>query len=130
MVLAVSLLCGCATLLCGGHDKRQISNVLDDWAAAMIAKEVDPLMGLYSEDFSHYEWGDKEGFKEFISEAIDDAYLNDAEVDLEEAEITIEEKTATAYPVQLSAAFGSATIEFSLAKEDGTWRIVGMDVSE
>jgi hypothetical protein len=45
-------------------------------------------------------------------------------------ETKIENGEATAYPVQIKAAFGAATIEFVLKKEAGKWLIVGMTAEE
>ena len=48
---------------------------------------------------------------------------------MENAKTKIDGATATVYPVELTASFGTATIEFNFAKEaDGQWRVVGVDV--
>jgi len=57
-------------------------------------------------------------------------YLDDAESSLEETEVKIEEGVATVYPVELTAAFGSSTIELTLKKENGKWMVTGMEVEE
>lgn len=49
--------------------------------------------------------------------------FRDAAVDLEEAKIIIEGDTATVYPVGLEFAMELMSLEFTLTKEDGVWRL-------
>ncbi len=130
-MLAAVTLCGCKSM-CGASDEDQIRAVVDKWVATIPEQDVDALMVLYSEDFEHWEYGDKEGFAEFIEEAISMGYMDDAETDVEDMEIQIDEEndTATVYPIDLTAAFGMATIQLILEEEDGEWKITGMEIEQ
>jgi len=128
-LVATALLSGCATMGKGPTDEEILAQLTEECIAATIAKDLDKLMAYYSDDFSHYEFGDKAGLKEFMEGAKDMGYLDDLEVDLEQAETTIEGDTATIYPVEISGAFGSTEIEFTSKKEGDTWKIVGMDIA-
>ena len=55
--------------------------------------------------------------------------LDDAEVTLDDVELTVEEDKIVAYPVDMVAVFGAATIELTFQKEDdGVWRATGIEV--
>ena len=124
MVLA----CGCASTGKGPSDLELVTGVINGWEAALLEQDMEKAMAYYSEDFEHYEWGDKAGLTEFLEEAEAMGYMDDAETDLGEMEIEIEETKATAYPIDLTAAFGSSTIELTLTKEGDAWMITGMEV--
>jgi hypothetical protein len=86
-------------------------------------------MGVFSEDFSHYEWSTKAILKAFMADAIDQGMMDNAEVNLEDVELEKnDDGTYTAYPIDIDAAFGSATIECKYKKEAAGWSIVGMEV--
>ena len=105
------------------------------FCAGLVAADLDVMMASFAEEFEHYEWGDKEGAKEFLEEAVDMGYLEDMEIASEDMEIELDDDatSATAYPVDIEGAFGSATLEFTLGREEVegkcVWLITGMDVS-
>ena len=125
-ILASAAMLTACSMAGGPSDEEMIAEVLAKWAEAGVAQDLDGMMVLYSEDFQNYEFGDKAGWKSFVQDAIDMGYLEDAEVDLEDAKTTIEGDTATVYPIEMTAAFGSATIELVLTKEADGWMITGM----
>jgi hypothetical protein len=88
---------------------------IQEWAKAIAAQELDAMMACYSDNFEHYEYGDKEGIQDFMEQALDMGYLEDVELDLEDAEVEMEDGEATIYPIELAGAFGSVTLEFVLA---------------
>ena len=97
-------------------------------AAAEVA-DLDTLMAQISENFNHYEVGSKSGYRAFLDQVKAEGMLEDISGDLEEAEATLKGEVVTVYPVELEGIFGTVTMEFELKNEDGTWRIVGMDMS-
>jgi ketosteroid isomerase-like protein len=107
-----------------------INKVVADWKAAAAAKDLDKVMVLYSDAFSHFEYGDKAGVKSFIKDAIDMGYLENVAIDSAKAKVTIEKDKANVYPIDMKAAFGSATIKLDLKKEAAGWKITGMDVEQ
>jgi ketosteroid isomerase-like protein len=130
--LVAGLVCGCQTTAKakGPSDQELINKVVADWKAAATAKDLDKVMALYSEAFKHFEYGDKAGMKSFIKDAIDMGYMENAEVNTANMKITIEKDKANAYPIELKAAFGSATIKMALTKEAAGWKITGMDIEQ
>lgn len=119
---------GCAT---GGgmSPEEAITGQLAKVKSGLETKNIDLFMELVSEEFNHYEYGSKENFKNFVSQAMSMGDLNNAEVTLDDVEIVVTDDTAEAYPVELVAAFGSATMNLQFKKEaDGAWRIVGMEM--
>lgn len=129
-LLAVTLIGGCASMGGGPSDEELVAKVLADWKAAALAQDIDAMLVSYSEDFENYEFGDKAGLKSFLQDAADMGYLEDAAIDIEGTKTTIEGDEATLYPVEMEAAFGSATIELVLKKEGDAWLITQMDVEQ
>lgn len=125
-LLAGMVLTGCARAP-KMTPEEEIQSTLNTWRSAMATKDLDAIMALFSENFQHFNWRDKEGARQFIQEAIDAGQLDGIEVLLEDAEITVEDQSASVFPVDLMGSFGSLTMELMLAREDGKWLFVGMD---
>jgi len=127
--MLLGLAVGCVT---GGGmtDEEKIAKVLADWEQAVHAVDVDALMALYSDKFSHdgydYEAEGKEGLQEFVDYAIDEGYFENVEMSCEGADTEIEGDTAVVYPVDFANDVGAVTIEFKLGKEKAGWLITDM----
>ena len=131
IALAVVMLCGCQILGLGPSDEDLVSATMADWKAALIAHDMDKLMETYSEDYASTEDGDKDSVREFVTGAIDQGYLDNTEVNLEDAQITIEGDKAEVAPVELTSDMGTYVFEYvNLQKENGAWLIVGMKAQE
>ena len=128
-LVAAAVLGGCATSGKGMTDEELVAKLTEESIAAILAQDLDKLLTYYSDDFSHYEFGDKAGLKEFLEGAKDMGYLDDIEVSMEQATTTIEGDTATIYPVIIDGPFGSTEIEFTSKKEGDTWKVIGMDIA-
>jgi len=127
-VAAVALLvCGCAMFGRGPSDEELIGNTLAEWKAGLVEEDLDRFMATFSEDFSSSQGGGKAELGDFIGGAMEQGYLEDVEVNVEDAEIKIEGDTATASPVELDGIFGVMVFELALKKENGTWRIVSIE---
>lgn len=128
-IVMVAAGAGCAGLAKGPSDQELIDQALNNWKVGMETKDIAKIETLISEAFSHYEYGNREQLLGFLSSTFSQGDLDNAQVVLDQAKTTIEGDSATVYPTELTAAFGSATIEFSLKKEsDGVWRVVSMNV--
>lgn len=127
-VLGLILMCGCATGPKGPTDVELIAAQAENFKTALLAKDIDALMETISEDFYHPEMGDKAAAKDFLEQAMDSGYLDEAEMDLENAETEIEGDTATVYPLELSGPAGSVTIGLDLKKDAEGWFISEIDV--
>lgn len=123
-VLAVVLLCGCQPA--GGlSDEKLINCTMANFKAALMAQDLDNLMAVYSEDYESTRGHGKEDIREFMERGIDEGFLDDIEVDIEDAKTTIEGDKAQFSPVIMTGRRGPRTTEFTLQKEEDTWRIVG-----
>jgi len=128
-LLLAGLVAGCATTM-GMSPEEEAKAARMQWQEGVVANDLDAIMMVYYEDFDHYEYGDKEGARLFIGQAIDQGYLQDAEVILEDAEYEVmDDGTVVVYPIDLLAAFGSATIEFVMEPGDGGYKIVNMEMT-
>jgi len=125
VVLAALLVCGCQILGVGPSDEKLVSATMADWKAALIAHDLDKLMETYSEDYVSTQGDGKDSVREFIAGAIEQGYLDNVKVNLEDAQITIEGDKANVGPVELTSDAGTYVLEYTLQKEDGTWLIVG-----
>lgn len=125
---AAAALGGGAGAAAATDDKAQIMEGLKLFKEGMENKDIEKLKSMLSDSFSHYEFGGKDSLIQFVQMTMSQGDLDNAEVDLEYAEIKIEGDTATVYPVEMVASFGSATIEFKLKKEASGWRVVGMEM--
>ncbi len=113
----------------GLSDAEGIAKTLDTWKAGMETKDVAKLGEAMSDKFNHYEWGNKQAMLDFLKSQFDQGTLEGAKINAANAKTTIENGTAKVYPVELTAPFGTATIEFTLQKEaDGVWRATGISV--
>lgn len=127
IALAVVMLCGCQILGLGPSDEDLVCATMADWKAALIAHDMDKLMETYSENYANTEGGGKNSVREFISGVIDQGYLDNTKVNLEDAKITIEEGKATVAPVEVTSDAGEYVLEYELQKENGAWLIISSD---
>ncbi len=105
---------------------EMVMDVAETWGNAIAEGDIDTVMAQFSEDFDHYEYGDKAGLQEFLQMAVDMGYTEDLEIFLDDTEIEMDGDEAIVYPIDVSAAFGSATFEFILVEEAGEWKIIDM----
>lgn len=113
----------------GASPEEQAEAAIHGFVAAGAEGDYDKMLEVFSDDFEHYEYGDKEGVGEFLSQAADMGYLEGIEVVLEDAEYKVDGDTLSVYPVEFNGAFGSITFEYIFKNEDGTWKIVEFDAS-
>jgi len=126
-VLAVAFVCGCAAMGKGPTDEELITALLGKYKATGEAQDIEGSMALFSDKFEG-EQGGKDDMKEFMLEAKDMGYLDDMEVILDDAEITIDGETATVYPMEVETAMGGAILELTLTKESSGWMITAMEM--
>ena len=127
VVLAAALIGGCQM---GATDEALINTTIGTWKEAVIAQDLDKLMEMYSENYESMEGGDKEATREFMSGVFEQGYMDNAEVDLENAETTIEGDKAEVSGVELILDSGPMMLDLTLQKEKGTWLIVGLETEE
>ena len=126
LFLLALALAGCATL--GGSPEAGVSDTIDDWAEALLAKDIDAVMETYSEDFRGYDYSDKATVAGYLDERKYMGDLDGMDIDLSAVEITVDGDTAKAGPIGVSGYSFDITIHFDLANEDGEWRLVGQEI--
>lgn len=130
--LSILVVAGCASTGGGMSETAKIQATLDAWQAGVQAKNIDQIVGQYSEDFSHPEYGNKASFRQAMVDLTEQGAFDGAKVAFDKTKIAIDgsdNTKATAGPVELQASFGGASLNFNLKKEgDGVWRFTGMNV--
>jgi hypothetical protein len=91
--------------------------------------DVEMLMTQISENFNHYEVGDKAGLKAFVDGVKTEGMLEDITGNTADAKTTLEGDVVTVYPIELEGIFGTVTYEFQLKKEVDAWKIVGFEMT-
>jgi hypothetical protein len=129
-ILAVVLVAGCATTPKGPTDEELIMGQVAKFKEAMLAKNLDNLLAVVSENFNHPEVGGKAEAREILQQGIDSGYTEGGQVDISKAVIKLDDKkeTATVYPIQASSNAGSVTVGLTLKKEKVGWMITMLDV--
>lgn len=118
------MVAGCATGSKGPSDQDLITNAMNQWQNALIAKDADTAIAVYSENFRDGDGRGKAEMHAFLKEAISMGYLDSLVVNTETAQVTINGEDATVSPVTLSGSAGSMSLKLALKKEEGVWRIV------
>ena len=114
--------CGCQT---GPTDEELINTTMNSWKQAIIAQDIDAIMEYYSENFSAQEAEDKEGMRELMEEAIEKGLLENIDINLETAQLTITDGIAEFSHVEIIGDKGEKELEFILIKEEKkNWRII------
>lgn len=131
LVLCVGavLFVGCATMGSGPSDEELLSRLTDECLAAGQAQDIDKMMTYFSEYFDHYEFGDKEGMRQYMQGVKDMGYLDGVQISAADAKITVQGDSANIYPIDMDGNFGSAVIEIDAKKEKDGWKVVSMDIS-
>lgn len=130
LTVLAAFVAGCAGMAVGSPEAR-IMSTLDAWETATVNEDIDALMATYSDDFEHYEYGTKATLELFLGDLIAQGMFSGASVSMADMEVQVDGGTATAYPIDLEAAFGGATIEFVLQEQaTGEWLITSMDVEQ
>jgi len=126
-VLTIVLIGGCQL---GPSNEELINTTMTDWKAALIAQDLDKFMAVYSENYVSVSGEPKASMREFMAGVFEEGFLDDVEVNLEDATTTIEGDKAEVLPIELSTGMQVITIELALQKENGAWLVVGTDYQE
>ncbi len=110
--------------------EASVKQALADFKAGVESQNIDKMMVPFSANFDHYEWGDKETLRGFITAQMNQGVMDGAEVDIENAEISKDGDVVSVYPVEMDAsAIGLLTFEFTVEEDDdGVWRVTSMEV--
>lgn len=118
----MSLILGCAGTGKGPTDEELIRATIDKVKVALETKNLDMLMTTFADDFEHPEVGGKEEARQALQMGLESGYADEGKVDLTNMELKIDKEkgTASAYPIDLSSAAGSVSVELVLKKYEVT----------
>lgn len=102
---------------------------VEAYVKAAESVDLETLMNQISDDFSHYEVGNKAGYRAFLEQVKNDGMLEDISGNIDDAKAEEKDGTVTIYPVELEGLFGTVTMEFELKKHGDSWKITGMDMT-
>ena len=127
-VLIVVLAGGCQ--IGGPSDEKRINTTMADWKAALKARNLDKVMAVYSEDYASERVKGKDAIREFMTRAFNEGWLDNVNVNFEEAKPAIEEDKAQFGPVAFISDRGTMKVDYTLQKENGAWLIVSSKMQE
>lgn len=96
---------------------------------AFKAKEIDKVLEHFSEKFTSSKLATKTDLKNLLEMAMNSGYLDGLTIESKDLKITVEGEKATIGPMSLSGGFGTAVNTYHCTKEDGAWKITGMDLT-
>lgn len=109
--------------------KEAVKAVIKKFADSAAKGDLEGMLSVFSENFEHYQYGDKKGVGEFLQQSADMGYLEGIEFNMDDAEFEEDGDTISVYPVDVEGSFGSVTFEYILKNEGGEWKIVEFDAS-
>ena len=112
---------GCVGFGKGPSDEELVKSVLDRWATAFVARDLDSASELFSEHFRHANYGDKAATLRVMQLDLIQGVLDDAKASYDPETILIEGSSAT---VTFRTSTGEDRRTYKLEKEVGSWRIV------
>ncbi len=116
--------CGCQTPVEGPSDEQLINTAMTEWKAAFEARDLDRLMVLFSENYISSTGSSKVAMRERMAGAIERGSLDNVEIKIQNAKLTLVGDKATFGPVEITLDRGTLAIEYTLQKENGKWLIV------
>jgi len=126
LVLTLLVVVGCASAP-QKSTEEQIRDTIAKWTATLKAQDVDGCMTYFSDQFTNYSWGDREGAREFIQDAKDTGLLEDLDISTDAMEITFDgPDRARLYPIDITGSFGTLTFDVTVVKEKDGWKVIGL----
>ncbi len=110
--------------------EKEVLSTLKQWHEGLLAKDVDAVMSMVSEDFEGERGEDKASHRHDLEQLLATDVLDDARIDLESAEIIVDNGKATAFPIRLEHADENRRglyIRLKLEDEADGWRIVSLE---
>jgi ketosteroid isomerase-like protein len=117
---------GCTTLGATSADARQLREVLRQWKVTYETQDLQGMMRLYADDYSH-KGKDKAGIEKAVAEYWRDDDHYEVKVNIDDATVSIQDDRAVVVPIALAGTAGSDSAKLELTKEEGHWRITGTE---
>jgi len=118
---------GCAMLQGGPSDEEALRELVNTYATALQAGDVDTLIPLYSTSYESPRGGDYEQSMERMRNWVPRMAEWDVEISADAAEIAIDGDTAKVGPVTFESERGTRDTTLLTTKEDGCWLITGTE---
>ena len=129
-LIAFLMITGCTTVPVKrnstSNDTKQIRHVLQQWKSAYESGNLEQLLALYSDKFSA-KGADKTKIADELEEMVKEGGRNEVKVNVAITDIMFSGEKATALPIAVCGRCGSDTVRLEFARENGIWRIIGMD---
>ncbi|MCP4610544.1 MAG: nuclear transport factor 2 family protein [Planctomycetes bacterium] len=125
VLVFVAVFCGCQAPVKGPSDKELINTTMTEWKAALEAKNLYRLMAVFSDNYVSSSGSGKVAMRERMAGAIERGSLDNVNIKIENAQLTIVGEQATFGPVEFTSDRGTLTIEYTLQREEDKWLIVG-----
>ncbi len=124
LLVFAAALCGCQTPVKGPSDEQLINTAMTEWKAALEAKDLDRLMVLFSDNYISSSGSSKVAMRERMAGATERGFLDNIEIKIQNAKLTLVGDKATFGPVEITSDGGTLAIEYTLKKENEKWLIV------
>ena len=132
LVLVIACVVGCATYGKGPSDAEAVQALLASWKAVMLEKNVDKIMAMYAEGFSHdgydYQAADKAALRKFVDDCNQAGYFDGLEISFVAAQTAIQGDAATISGIQCDNTQGTVTIAFVAKKGKAGWLFTDMSI--
>lgn len=104
-------------------DAADVYSVVDTALKHVQALDPDSMLKAFADDFSSDQGGGRSEYREFLTGAIEQGFLDDMKIDMSETKIELENNEASVEGITLSGAFGELNMDFKLVKRDGKWLV-------
>jgi ketosteroid isomerase-like protein len=130
VLIMATVIVGCAGMGGGPSNEELIVQLVTDWKAAVMAKDVNGIVLTYAEDFRSPQGMGKEESRASLTGMFEEGVLDNLTINMDTAVVTVSDKTATFAPVQILGNMGEVTMDFELvAQEDGSWLISALNTT-
>jgi hypothetical protein len=123
-LILTAAFCACQSPVEGPSDEQLVNTVMTEWKAALEAGDLGRLMVLFSDDYMSSSGSSKVAMRESIAGAIERGSLDNIEIKIQNAQLTLVGETATFGPIEITSDRGTLAIEYTLRKESGMWLII------
>jgi hypothetical protein len=130
IVLSLAILCtSCATSSKqvekeADKDNVSVQAVKNRFVLGVQTKNVDELMSLLTEDFTHNHFGDRETLRMILSEAVRMGFMDDVNVNLRNTQDSLQENgNAMIGPIELEGVFGYLNFTLYFKEVEDKWYI-------
>jgi len=105
-----------------------IGKVAEEMKTSLMAKDVERVMALFSDNFSTTTMPDKDSAQALIEYGLSMGFFDTCEISYDLADLTLEGDKAQLYPFRLQSGSDLITAHVEMSKELAGWKITGLSV--